>query len=101
MLQCPVAAVGAPYYLSGNDLYRRCQGIGYEQGVCDGIVLGVLDEWLTWRQAEHAAVCLPVKVDARQLQDVVFNYLKDHSNERDLPAGTLVVRAVTEAWDCK
>ena len=97
------AAAHAEHFLTGNDLYRVCQGSGVDGGVCTGYVIGVFDQWAAGRAAGPFAkpACLPPGVGSGQLKDVVVRYLRDHPEVRDQSAWALVVHAMIEAWNCK
>ena len=60
-----------------------------------GYVEGVVDEG--WSPAP----CITEGVAKKQIFEVVRKYLKDHPEELDLPATTLIQKAVNKAWPCK
>ena|SRR5271157_2858272 len=60
-----------------------------------GYVEGVTD------QGWSPAPCIPEGADRKQIFEVVRKYLKDHPEELDLRATTLIQKAVNEAWPCK
>ena len=53
----------ADCYLTGNELYRGCQGSIADQSLCLGYVMGVFDEWdaVRLRLGAHRPKCLPVE----------------------------------------
>jgi len=60
-----------------------------------GYVEGVIDEG--WSPAP----CIPEGTDRKQIFQVVRKYLKDHPEQLDLRAATIIQKAVNEAWPCK
>lgn len=82
---------------TGNDLANLCsegdKADGhFEGGVCAGFIIGVsvvIDD-----------VCRAANVTNGQVIKVARKYLDDHPEELNLPAQTLVHRALTKAFPC-
>ena len=60
-----------------------------------GYVEGVIDKG--WSPAP----CVPEGVGINKVSEVVRKYMKDHQEQLDLRATTLIEKAVNEAWPCK
>ena len=84
-------------YLSGNALYAICTSSALaDQRECLGYVEGVMDVGV-----HYGPQCLPDGTVAQQVMDVVKNYMRDQPQDRSDEASSLVVLAVTKAWNCK
>lgn len=71
-------------------------------GMVLGYVTGVYDTYGKLGQAGESVtikICSP-DVTAKQLQDVVYDYLKENPRDRHKAASALVVLAMYEAWPC-
>ena len=89
-------------FQDGNQLYAHCtSNAGYDQGVCQGYVEGVVDHMGWVRLALHKPQCVPDGTKASQIRDVVKNYIRDQPQDRSYEASSLVIFAVTKAWNCK
>src|SRR5438105_3901612 len=97
-LSCLVSAtwllLGAPALASGNDLLAFCESEEEcEWGYCMGYAVGVADA--------ASGVCLPDKVTAGQIRDVVVQYLQTHAEIRHLPSAFLATAALIDAFTCR
>ena len=101
-LFCFVVDEGAAQFRNGNELFQDCEGgddpqqkqtgdPGGQWGMCLGFILGVAD-------ALH--FCIPTGVNSGQVKDVVTLYLRDHPEQRHLPASDLVTAAIKEKFPC-
>jgi hypothetical protein len=89
-------------FMDGNRLYEDCTGaVNFGEGVCLGYILGVVDQWESVRLVQNEPRCVPDGVKARQVNDVVVNYLRDHPENRSYAALSLVTVAVSKAWNCQ
>src|SRR5262249_11188381 len=88
------------FFRSGNDLLQTCQNQSTYL-ICLGYVEGVVDDWDEYRTANRKATCIPVGVAAKQVADIVVNYLNAHPEVRHWEAPLLIVLAVSQAWSCK
>jgi len=80
-------------YVTGNRLLEGCTSADPDaQGICLGYVIGTVDT-LT-------IPCLPAHVTAKQLQDIVTAYLREHPATRHQPASFLVASAVFATFPC-
>lgn len=66
----------------------------YEIGMASGYVLGVFDV------ADGVFACAPDGVSAKQVKQVVFNYMKAHPEQWSNSADASVVAALRLAWPC-
>ena len=87
-------------FISGNKLYENA--IKYERdissidsGVYIGYVFGVFDSY------DKILFCSPYNVTGRQVFDIVFQYLKNHPEERNEAGNILILKALKEIWPCK
>ena len=83
---------------NGNALLADCLGdnplfcYGYVEAVADAMKL-----FGQWQRPE----CPPVDVSARQVRDVVVNFLLAHPADRHYAAASIVVNALKNAWGCE
>ena len=92
----PVQSQGAFY--SGNDMKEKCDQkdvSAFDSGLCLGYFLGVFDS-----QEPMKLYCLPENVDARQIVDVIQQFLVRNPQDRHLIASGLAARALHEAFPC-
>jgi hypothetical protein len=96
----------AGLYLSGNDLYSDCL-VPKDNPVyfsrterCTGFITGVVDATEGLRSLQNQPYCVPSDVTLGQLNEVVINYLKLHSETRNLAASALVIAALADTWHC-
>jgi hypothetical protein len=77
---------------------------GYEAGLCQGFVIGVLDA-ISIDQSDNdprfARLCLPPRLDKFDVTEIVSSYLERRPEERHIAAYTLVRRAMAQAYPCK
>ena len=99
----------ADAFQDGNELYGFLQtqmriGKGgayktlqaaYEGGLGQGYVAGVVDA------KNGAAFCVPSGLRFNQTEEITFNYLNSHPEERHLSAWSLVVTAMSEKFPCR
>lgn len=100
-LTIPAATPSYANFLTGNDLYEKCNGGNIEQMVCMGYIEGVSDSLDLARANNSRQQCVAVGVTAGQIKDVVVQYLAIHPEKRDWDAGILVISALGNAWGCK
>jgi hypothetical protein len=75
---------------------------GYEAGICQGFVTGVLDA-LSVEQVVTSIgpeLCLPGGVDKTVATEIVAKYLEANPTQRNIAAYTLVRRAIAAAYPC-
>lgn len=83
-------------FLDGNGLLERMNDQGtVKPMVALGFVLGVAD---SFRGTE---VCLPENVQARQLYDVVHQWLRANPDKRHLEGAAIVLVALNRTWPCQ
>lgn len=89
------ATVAHAEFYSGNEIYLRMQGDTYDRMFALAYVSGVYDatvgDWF----------CPPSGVTTGQARDVVMNFLRMAAEDRNLPASTLSLAALSRAWPCK
>lgn len=93
------------YFMDGNRLYQN--GLEYHKnlmgeksswvdvGLYDGYVMGVFDSY------NGVLFCSPINVTSGQVFDIVFKYLQNYPENRNLSANTLVFKALNKIWPCK
>jgi hypothetical protein len=90
---------GAGLFKDGNSLYEDCRSSDIPaQTGCLGFVVGVAD---TASALEFKYLCIPNGVTARQLEDIVTPFLRDHPEDRHWSASGLVLSALAKAFPCK
>lgn len=103
MLAAPASAdTDLPGSLSGNDLYNYCTEDDSEVPLyCTGYLKGVI-ETLTWWEIDTKRCFseLPNGITYVKLKDFIVKYLRDHPEQRYLPAPRLVSRALVLGWPC-
>ena len=77
---------------TGNDLMQHC--ITAPDSFCAGYVGGVVD-------TSHAMFCFPPEVAKRQIINITIMYLRDHPENLELFAPSLVIKAMRAAFPCK
>lgn len=83
-------------FIDGNGLLERMNDPGtVKPMVALGFVLGVAD---AFRGTE---VCLPDNVQARQLYDVVHQWLRINPDKRHLDAAAIVLVVLNRTWPCQ
>ena len=103
-------------FMNGNDLYEHCTEeksdnladiktmhcVGYITGSADGLRNGnVFGQVLAGREEETLDfICVPERVTAGQMKDVVVSYLASNPSERHENASVLVAKALLRAWRC-
>jgi hypothetical protein len=86
--------LAAPALANGNDLLVFCESEdNLKWGYCTGYAVGVADA--------APGVCLPDRVTAGQIRDVVVQYLQTHAEIRHLPSAFLATEALIDAFTCK
>ena len=85
----------------GTDLWAECSSPALEAS-CLAYIIGSMDQIATFQAVRKARVlCAAAGTTERQIRDSVFNYLRDHPNERRGYASGLVVAAMTKSFPCK
>ena len=95
---CCANAQNTTYYQTGNAINENCNSNGAADNLfIYGYVEGVIDA----RQYIADGYCIPSPVQARQLRDVVCMYIQNNPQNRQIPAGYLVIEALKQAWPCQ
>jgi hypothetical protein len=97
-------------FVNGNELYEMClkqstaavQSVGYLEGIADAgqVVIIMPQSTETSARISDWRWCMPPKVAAGQLVDVVVQYIFSHPSIWQLNAAPLVVAAFQYAWPC-
>ena len=90
-----LAKPAAAEFLDGNRISRWCLAEYYQSSewFCDGYVAGVADT--------NKELCIPKNAAVAQTSDIFKKYLRDHPEDRNISAHSLVRRALAEAWPCE
>ena len=91
-------------YFSGILLNKYCSSESrYEQGMCLGYVVGVVDSFNTINAAKgyKKVFCIPPGVTSGQLVLVVKKSMQEHPETLHLPASAHTLSALTSAFPCK
>jgi len=96
-LSCLVGGGAAAGFWTGNELLDECQDdpSSPKSLVCRGYIMGFVDA-LDWGHS----FCSDPGVTAKQFEDVVKFYLRNHPETRHLPAADLVTSALKEKFPC-
>ena len=89
---------GNKLYQTGLEYYKNeigQRGSWLETGFYYGYVAGIFGAYNTF------FFCSPNNIELGQVVDIVFKYLQNHPEKRNLPANILVVKALKEVWPCK
>lgn len=82
-------------FKDGNELMRDIESTNIvNEMVALGYVMGVADTGL------GVMHCTPPRAQAKQLVDMVHNYLRNNPSERHRAADVLVTRALSAVWPC-
>lgn len=97
-LQTPATFDGV--FFTGNDLYGECQAP--DRARCIAYILGVTDS-LQDAALRHPprTFCLGGGVIARQLTDVVVQFLNEYPQMRHASAASIVAAALERAFPCR
>ena len=102
-------------FVTGNQLYRWCTGaatdydrrtqdflcLAYIQGAHDGLETGALHVTYQANLDEaYRIVCVPNRVEAGQLREIVVGHLRDKPEDRNLSAAILVYAALAKSYPC-
>jgi hypothetical protein len=87
-------SVHAGVYENGNTLLKDMDGTEMGRMYALGYIVGTADAY------GGEALCIPRTVTKGQLNDVVYRYLHNTPQNRDLPADILVLFALGEHWAC-
>lgn len=87
-------------FLTGNKLFDSCEGVlrspdhctGYTTGIADALASGPIYGW---------EACVPEKVPASQVRDIVVKYLRDTPEERHYTAASIAAMALSKAFPCR
>jgi hypothetical protein len=91
-------------FVDGNKLFEQCQSDDpqdserwVKRSLCLGYIAGVADA------LDGSSFCLgsgPTGVRVKQVDDVVYFYLRDHPEHRHNDASSLVTAALKEKFPC-
>jgi len=86
-------------FWTGTDLIQRLEedqrgSANFRVGMATGYVIGVADSVAGILQ------CMPSGISVKQVNQVVFNYMKSHPESWNQSADQLVVAALNATWPC-
>lgn len=93
-------------FLSGNQIYSDCQAnksddTYYQKSAhCTAYVMGAFDAILLARQLNGKPDCTPNNLTAGQMRDVTLKYMRDHPENRNMSAASIVLLSIVDAWPC-
>jgi hypothetical protein len=90
------------YFMTGNKLLGVCTD-ERTANICTGYVIGVMDAMHRIQAAGIMvkADCPPMKLESKQIKDIVVEFLIAHPERRHVDAYSLASTAITEAFPCK
>src|SRR5262245_4483910 len=71
-------------FIDGNELHKHCHGPGSLS--CDGYIVGIADALATGATINGFRACFRNNVLAKQVIDVVRQWLQNHPQDRDYSA---------------
>jgi len=88
------------FWLDGNRLYGACQE---DRSACMLYAQGLLDGLAMEREVNSLPkpYCIPSNAVGDQITDVVTAYLRNNPAMRQYNAGSLVLKAMADAFPCK
>src|SRR5258708_7092886 len=86
-------------FLSGNDLLQKCL-LDTDRLSCISYVEGISDA-LESNEVNGYRACVPNRVQAGQIADVVVQFLWANPARRHLGAGGLAAHAIASAFPCR
>lgn len=98
------ALAGSHHYIDGQKLYSLCRAAkgDPDTALCLGYIVGVSDGIQQNRSIRNLPTCIPDRIEAGTLQDIVVSFIKDHAKIRDLPAAFNIEMALWDAYPgCK
>jgi hypothetical protein len=97
----------AGMFYTGSELYGGCANFDpntadtWKNGVCYGYVMGVIDNLDSVQRAEHICVFAPpMGMRAPVTVGIVQKYLKEHPDQLQLSADSLIGVAMAHAFPC-
>ena len=99
-----VAHSASAAYFNGSLLNKYCSSESkYEQGMCLGYVVGVVDSFNTTNplQTSKRIICIPPAVTSGQLVLVLKKSMQEHPETLHLPASAHTLSALTAAFPCE
>lgn len=103
LLLSAVAQSAHAEYFSGILLNKYCSSESrYEQGMCLGYIVGVVDSFNTTYavKGEKRIFCIPPGVTSGQLVLVLKKSMQEHPETLHLPASAHTLSALTAAFPC-
>lgn len=91
-------------YFSGILLNKYCNSeTGYENGMCLGYIVGVVDSFNTTNLVKEGrrALCIPPEVTSGQLVLVMRKSMQEHPETLHLPASAHTLSALSAAFPCQ
>ena len=91
-------------FMTGNELYTRCQSTLRENiDICSAYIGGVVDgqNVITSTLSINGVFCEPEGVTVQQLMDVVARWLRQHPEKRHYTAASLTLEALDDAFPCR
>jgi hypothetical protein len=92
-------------FINGNKLYNvglenykiqlGDRGNWIDSGFYMGYVEGVFDSY------NKVLFCSPLNITSGQVHDIIFKYLQNHPEIRNLPANLIILKALKKIWPCK
>jgi hypothetical protein len=99
-----IATAGAADFADGEKLYDSCAAplTKPESAVCIGYIAGVVDALLyaQERKLSPMLICLPKRIGAGTIKDVIQRHLEDHPEERKYSAASTIHAKLHELWPC-
>ena len=84
-------------FTNGSELLRDCEAEpGVNSGVCYGYIRGIVDAGIS-----NGRYCVPEGVKARELKDIVVEFLNENPEMLNKPTYNLVHGPILVAFPCQ
>jgi hypothetical protein len=86
-------------FMTGNELLSVCDS---SSDACIAYVMGVVDMGVLAQLFGQTplAICVPHGVMAKQLNDIVMRSLREHPQNQQAGAASLILFALRQTWPC-
>jgi hypothetical protein len=93
--------VQAGFY-TADELVKMCLSDSkLDYVLCVGYIDGTIDTFELSRTAIKLPRCVPSESKAREIKDVVVNFLSQNPEQRNYDAADMIIAAIGSHWQCK
>jgi hypothetical protein len=86
-------------FMTGNELLSVCDS---SSDACTAYVMGVVDMGVLAQLFGQSplAICVPHGVIAKQVEDIVIRSVREHPQNQQAGAASLILFALRQTWPC-